>query len=162
MRMRLTNKGDYAIRAVLDIARHHPAVRTNRQITASMDLPRNFVSQILATLVRHGTLNSTAGPAGGYSLSRPPAEIFLLDLIEIIEGPIAADECLLGGGCDWTRVCPLHETWSEAKSAFTAHLAGTSLEDLAEIDAAIRTGTYQMPDHTPPHPTTPPRRGTDV
>ena len=162
MRMNLTNKADYTVRAVLDIARHHPDRRTTRQITAAMDLPRNFLTQILATLVRHRLLHSAAGPAGGYTLARPLAEITLLEMIEIIEGPVAIDECVLGGGsCDWTQVCPLHETWAEAKARFTNRLAATTFEHLSDIDQEIRAGTYQPPDHTPPHPTTPPRHGTN-
>jgi len=162
MRMTLTNKADYAVRAVLDIARYHPDLRTRRQITSAMDLPGNFLSQILATLVRHEVLDSTAGPTGGYTLTRNPAEVTLLEVIELIEGPIALDECILRGGtCDWTQVCPLHETWSEAKTAFTNRLATTNFGDLTNIDQAIRAGTYQTPTHTPPHPTTPPRRGTN-
>jgi Rrf2 family protein len=161
MRIRLTKKGDYAVRAVLDIARNHPAIRSTREIAAAMDLPREFASQILATLVRYEILASLAGPAGGYKLRRPPAAISLLDIVEIVEGPVSADECILGGGsCNWVTVCPLHQFWSEAKSAFAHHLATITFDELARVDAEIRQGTYQLPDHTPPHPVTPPRRGT--
>lgn len=160
--MKLTSKADYAVRAVLDIAGHHPGIRTTRQITTGMDLPRNFLSQILATLVRHGLLRSTAGPAGGYNLARSPSEISLLEVIEIIEGPVAADECVLGGGsCDWTGVCPLHHTWTEAKAGFTSRLAATTFEDLAGIDSAIRAGRYRPPEHAPPHVEATPRHGTN-
>jgi len=161
MRMHLTSEADYAVRAVLDLAGHHPQMRTTRQITAAMDLPRNFLTQILATLVRHQLLHSTAGPAGGYTLARAPTEITLLEVIEIIEGPVAVDECVLGGGsCDWTQVCPLHQTWAEAKAGFTDRLTAATFEHLAQVDSAIRAGTYQPPDQTPPHPTAPPRHGT--
>jgi Rrf2 family protein len=161
MRMALSNKADYAIRAVLDVARHYPNLRTARQITDTMDLPRNFMTQILATLVRHHLLKSTAGPTGGYALARPPTEITLLDVIETMEGPVVTDECVLGGGpCDWTQLCPLHQTWTEARSGVANRLATTTFGNLADIDKAIRAGTYQPPDHAPPHLTTPPRRGT--
>lgn len=160
MQLSLTNKADYAIRAVLDIARHHPELRTNSQMTESMDLPSKFLSQILATLVREELLNSTAGPAGGYTLARPPAEISVLEIIEVIEGPITTDTCALGGGtCDWKTLCPLHETWSHAKGEFTKSLATLTFEDLTLIDEAIRAGTYQPSDSAPPHPETPPRTG---
>ena len=162
MRIHLTNKADYAVRAVLDIARHHPELRTTAQITAAMDLPRNFLSQILATLVRHRVLKSSAGPAGGYTLARPAASISLLEVIEVVEGPVATDECVLGGGsCDWDNVCPLHEPWAEAKVGFVDRLVDTSFERLAEIDAAMTAGTYVLPDHTPPHGFTTPRLGKD-
>ena len=160
MQLSLTNKADYAIRAVLDIARHHPELRTNAEMTEAMDLPSKFLSQILATLVRQELLESSAGPAGGYSLARPSAEISLLEIIEVIEGPITADECALGGGtCDWKTLCPLHETWSHAKGEFTKRLATLTFEDLALIDEAIRAGIYQPPEGAPPHPETPTRTG---
>jgi len=158
----LTRKDDYAVRAVLDIARHHPERRTTRQITTAMDLPREFTSQILATLVRGDLLHSTSGPAGGYTLAREPHEITLLHIAEAADGPITTHECLLSGGsADWIEVCPLHQAWSEAGAAFTRHLDKTTIASLTQIDIAIRAGTYQPPDHTPPHPTTPPRRGTE-
>ncbi len=161
MRMNLTKEADYGVRAVLDIAGHHPDLRTTRRITAAMDIPRNFLSHILATLVRHDVLKSKSGPAGGYTLGRPASEITLLEVIEIIEGPVGVDECILGGGtCDWTGPCPLHHAWAEAKASLANHLATINFGDLADIDVAIRTGTYQLPDHSPPHPTPPPRLGT--
>jgi len=161
MAMTLTHQADYAIRALLDIAHHHPNRRTTRHIAATMDLPRGFLTQILATLVRNNLLDSLAGPSGGYTLARPPAEITLLQIIETIDGPVAGDECILGGGtCDWDTICPLHETWSQATTNLTRALATTTLAHLAATDQAIRSGTYQPPPDTPPHPTTPPRHGT--
>ncbi len=158
--MELTSGAEYAIRAMLDIAFHYPTLRTNRRITEAMDLPRNFLSQILASLVRNDLLVSTAGPAGGYTLARPPAEITLLQVIEVMEGPVALDTCALRGGtCDWSNLCPLHETWSEAKAGFANRLGSTTFGDLAAIDRSIRDGTYRPPDHTPPHAEMPPRRG---
>jgi Rrf2 family protein len=123
-----------------------------------MDLPRDFASQILASLVRYGFLQSVAGPRGGYRLARPPAEISLLDVLEIIEGPVLVDECLLGGGsCNWTKVCPLHEAWGEATAGFADSLARINSEDLARIEEALKADTYDVPFRTPLHGSNPPR-----
>lgn len=162
MRISLTNAGDYAVRAMLDIARHSPALRTNREISAAMDLPDKFLSQILATLVRERLLDSTSGPAGGYALARPPSQISVLDVIERVQGAVTVDECMLGGGaCDWTQICPFHETWVDAKTAFRDRLGSTCFDELVAIDAAIRAGTYRVPGNAPAHPAIPPRRGVD-
>ncbi|NQV08177.1 Rrf2 family transcriptional regulator [bacterium] len=161
MLLSLTRKGDYAIRAMLHITGHHPRLRNTRQIATGMDLPRNLLSQILAALVHHDLLRSTPGPAGGYVLARPPEEISLLEVIEVIEGPVAADTCVLSGGsCDWDNVCPLHESWAGARAGVAAGLA-TTFGDLASIDTAIREGTYRLPDSAPPHATVPERLGRD-
>ena len=160
MRAVVTKESDYAIRALLDLARHHPKRRTSRQVGAAMDLPRNMTTQVLAKLVRHHILDSQAGPAGGYTLARPPSEITLLEVIETIEGPIAQDKCALdGGSCDWESVCPLHETLVQATAGLVEHLTATTFAVLSETDRAIRAGTYQPPPQAPPHSTTPPRRG---
>jgi Rrf2 family protein len=161
VQLALTKQADYAIRALLDLAHHHPQRRTTRQVTRAMDLPRNMMTQILATLVRHDILESQAGPTGGYTLARPLQKITLLQVIETIEGPVTHDECALGGGtCEWETICPLHETWSHAKTRLTERLAATTFADLTQTDQAIRQGTYTPPPDTPPHPHTPPRQGT--
>jgi Rrf2 family protein len=53
-------------------------------------MPERFLLQILRNLVTHGILRSTRGVEGGYSLTRPPEQISLLDVIEAIEGPFGA------------------------------------------------------------------------
>ncbi|MDP3984594.1 MAG: Rrf2 family transcriptional regulator [Acidimicrobiia bacterium] len=159
MKVRLGRRGDYAVRAMISIARHPVGKRRKtRQITDEMDLPEGYATQILASLARGGLLDATAGRDGGYSLARPAAEISVLDVVELAEGPITIDECVLRGGpCDWVRGCPIHATWSEAQQAFTARLAATSLFDLAALDAEIESGTHMATDS--PHPDGVERRG---
>jgi len=161
MLLNLTRKADYAVRAMLDVAVHHPEMRNTRQISTGMDLPRNLLRQILAALVRHGFLHSAPGPAGGYTLARPPGEITLREVMEVIEGPVAIDSCMLSGGpCDWEQACPVHEIWVRARTGLETGLA-TTFDHLAEVDRAIRAGTYRIPEDTPTHPTVPPRLGQD-
>ena len=160
MKVRLGRRGDYAVRAMLSIARE-PADRRRktRQITEEMDIPQRYATQILASLVRGGLLTAVAGPDGGYSLARPAAEISVLDVVEIAEGAIALDECVLRGGpCDWEGGCPVHATWTEAQQAFTSRLAATSFADLAELDSKIESGAHVWPGG-PPHGSVVPRRG---
>ncbi len=152
MQIALGRKGDYAVRAVLDLARHWGGGRRKaRQIAEVMDIPERYLPQILALLVRHGLLVATAGPDGGYQLARPPKEITLLEVVEAAEGPIASDECLLRGGpCDWEHVCPLHNPWSRAQSVFAQQLRRTTFAELAAEDADIEAGRVPPPE-TPHH-----------
>ena len=161
MRVTLGRKGDYSVRAMLDVAHSYGHDRRKaRQIAAAMEIPERYLSQILAHLVRAGLLTAVAGPDGGYSLSRPPAEVTLLEVVEAAEGPITLDECVLRGGpCDWSAACPVHEAWSGAQRALTDRLAATSFEALAAIDASIEAGDYSPPAEAPPHRTPTLRRG---
>ncbi len=147
MRIALGHKGDYSVRAVLDLARHYgQGRRKSREIASEMEIPRKYLPQVLANLIHHGLLVSAAGPRGGYSLARTPADISLLDVVEAAEGPVEAEQCALRGGpCDWDHVCPLHESWARGQALLIQHLAATSFAELAENDALIEAGTYDVP-----------------
>jgi Rrf2 family protein len=159
MQVTLDRKGDYSVRAVLDIARHYGKGRRKaRQIATVMDIPGRYATQILADLVRHGLLTAVAGPDGGYTLARAPEEITLLDVVDAVEGPTILDTCVLRGGpCDWTDACPIHVTWWKAQAAFIDVLAGSTFAELVEVDAAIEAGTFDP--EVPLHLTTTERLG---
>ncbi len=144
MQVTLGRRGDYAVRAMVDLARHHGAGRRKtREIAEAMDIPQRYLTQILAGLVRDGLLVAVAGPDGGYSLARPPAEVSLLEVVELAEGPISLDQCVLRGGpCDWEQACPLHAAWSRAQRALVGELAATTFGELMAEDAALQAGTY--------------------
>ncbi|MEZ4503610.1 MAG: Rrf2 family transcriptional regulator [Dehalococcoidia bacterium] len=143
----LTRRGDYAVRAVLELARHHGRGRRKaREVSTVTDVPPRYLPQILGSLVQRGFLLATAGPEGGYELARPPDEITLLEVVEAIEGPFRAEVCVLRGGpCDWDRVCPVHVPWTAAERAFRKQLASWNFEELAAADAAIEGGQYPTP-----------------
>ncbi len=142
MQIALGNKGDYAVRAMIEVARWYGnGRRKSRQVATAMDIPERYLPQILALLVREGLLNATAGPDGGYELARPPEEITLLAVIEAAEGPIAADQCFLRGGpCEWEDTCPAHRPWARAQEALAQQLGRTTFKELAAEDTRIQAG----------------------
>ena len=84
MEISLGRKGDYAVRAMLVLARSYGAGRRkSRQIAATMDIPERYLPQIMAPLVHAGLVNATAGRDGGYELARPPRELSLLEVVEV-------------------------------------------------------------------------------
>lgn len=161
MQVALGRKGDYAVRAMLDVARYSNSGRRKaREIAASMDIPDRYLTQILAHLVSEGLLNAVAGPDGGYSLARAPEDITLLDVVEVAEGPILLDQCVLRGGpCEWDTACPVHVPWSRAQQALMAELSKVTFAELAGIAVDIDAGTFVIPKDTPPHPKSTPRLG---
>ncbi len=148
MNLTLSKRGSYAVRAAVCLARAYPAERPKklREISAEMNIPRTFVSQILGDLVRGGIAVSSFGRDGGHRLVRPPDQVLIVQVIEAAEGPLAADRCALGDvPCRWQDVCPMHETMALATASLRHELASVSLAQIAARDAAIEAGTYPIP-----------------
>jgi len=87
--MHLTAMGDYALRAMTEIAAANPARIKAERIARSQHIPLKFVENILITLKHAGLINAMRGAAGGYWLARPATEITLADIIRAVEGPLA-------------------------------------------------------------------------
>jgi Rrf2 family protein len=144
----LSKRGGYAARAAICLARAYETGRPKklREISAEMDIPRTFVSQILGDLIHAGIAVSSFGRDGGLRLARRPDQVSMADVIEAVEGPLASERCALGDGpCRWQAVCPLHETMTMATASLREVLVSATLAMLAERDAAIETGTYPVP-----------------
>ncbi|MGE3857051.1 MAG: Rrf2 family transcriptional regulator [Dehalococcoidia bacterium] len=150
MHVSFSRRSDYAIRAVLDVARAHGGPRRKRrEIAEAMNVPPTYLSQILAVLVRARLLVASAGHDGGYELARPPAEIALLDVIEVFEGPsMRTQRCLLRGiPCASDGTCAAHDAWIDAQQAMADSLARTTFADLV-----ARGHSRTVPATMPPAP----------
>lgn len=144
MQLTLGKRADYAVRAVLDLARHWgvDGLRKSRHIAEEMEIPENYLPQVLAELVRAGLIVSETGRDGGYRLANEPGQTSLLAVIESVEGPLESTECVLRGGpCHWEDRCAIHERWAAAQEAMREELRATTFGDLAEVDAAIEGGS---------------------
>jgi Rrf2 family protein len=150
----LSKRGSYATAAAICLARAYESGQPKklREISAEMDIPRTFVSQILGDLVHAGIAVSSFGRDGGHRLARPPAQVSVAEVIEAAEGPLASERCALGDGpCRWHDVCPMHETITKATASLREVLASTTLLVLAERDEAIARRTYPVPADAHPH-----------
>ena len=112
----LSNTCKYAIRACIYLAlntEEHEKIGI-KTIAKDLDIPTPFLGKILQNLVRQKILESTKGPHGGFGLARDPADISLLEIIEIIDGMDIFNECLIGlkscreYGHDVVN-CPIHD-----------------------------------------------------
>lgn len=132
MRLRLTKRTDYAIRACLVLAEGSVTPLSRRRIAERMSIPDGFLAQILADLSRAGMVRSVKGKLGGYLLSRDAATLTLLAIIEAVEGPSRSDQCVLENrSCSEPGPCLMHAAWSTAQSAFIEVLATTTIVDVA-------------------------------
>lgn len=133
MHLELTRRGDYAVRAMLALARAGDVGPTSvRAIATAMDIPAAFLPQVMGALGRAGLVASRTGRAGGYTLTRPPAAISLLDIIEAVEGDSRRTSCVLRGGpCGRDGHCLAHAVFTAAQQALLDRLADATLQDVA-------------------------------
>jgi Rrf2 family protein len=139
MRLALDRRSEYAMRAVLDVAsQSDPVWRKKQEIGEATGVPLSYLAHILAALVQARILVARSGPSGGYGLRRPGERITLLEIIEALEGPINAENCVLRGGtCNWAEPCALHDAWTRAQEAIASELQRTTVaEVLSEMAIA--------------------------
>ena len=133
MRLELTKRGDYAVRAMLALARGAGnGLLSARRISDAMDIPVRFLPQVLGDLQRAGLVEAAAGRSGGYRLARPSEQISLLDVIEAVEGDSRRRTCVLRGGpCGVDGTCDVHDIFFEGQEALRSTFARSTLAELA-------------------------------
>ncbi|MEV4415373.1 Rrf2 family transcriptional regulator [Catellatospora sp. NPDC049609] len=88
--MRLSARVDYALRAVIELASGGDGPVTSERIARAQEIPPKFCESILLQLRRGGVVFAQRGPEGGYWLARPAEQIALVDVIEVIDGPLGS------------------------------------------------------------------------
>ena len=132
MRLELTRKTDYAIRAMLALARGGDETLTSASISGLTGIPIRFVTQVMGHLVRAGLVRGVIGRSGGYRLAADPASISVLAIVEAVEGDTRRRHCVLRGGpCGKSSVCEIHHVFSDAQDAFTDSLSAWTLATVA-------------------------------
>jgi Rrf2 family protein len=138
-RMHIGTKGDYGVRALIDLALYggeRPVQRS--EIARRQHIPESYLDHLLAQLRRAGFVRSTRGPGGGHQLTRPAEEICLLHILESLEGSLAPLPCLEDdeAGGEPHSVCAQQWVWREIYDDMRRRLAAVSLAELASRERA--------------------------
>ncbi len=120
----ITTKSPYAVRALAELARRGGESPVPiGDIAKARDISPQFLEGLFATLRRGGILHSQRGVKGGYRFARPPAEVTVLEVVELLEGDLGAEARSSG------------KVWTDAVEAVRAVLGGTTIEAVAEEEA---------------------------
>ena len=139
--MRVSAKGEYAIRAMLDLAlRRDDVLVPIEDVASRQGIPQRYLEQVLLQLKRAGLLVSKRGSSGGYGLRRAPADIPVGSVLRAVEGTLAGPEV------SRARSSPddLTDLWREVAEAVSSVLDRTTLDDLRRRAEARRSASSPM------------------
>lgn len=132
--MKLSTKGRYGTRLLLDLALHRDDERVLlRDIAQRQDISLLYLERLVAPLVTGGIVRTTRGPKGGISLVKPPEQIKLSEVIQLFEGSMAPVECVNDPAvCNRSGICVTRDIWDELKKATDTVLESVTIQDLVE------------------------------
>lgn len=135
--MRITYKGDYALKAVLELSINYGNGVVNiHEMAKRLDIPIKFLEQILLELKRGGFVESRRGKIGGYLLARAPDKIKLGEVIRYIDGSIEPIACVNPekkySGCVDIHKCVFKKLWQRVASATADIVDNTTFSDLVK------------------------------
>jgi Rrf2 family protein len=130
--VRISAKGEYAIRAILDLSLHEGhGLQPIQEIAARQGIPQRYLEQVLLQLKRTGFLHSRRGSAGGYRLSRSPDQLTVGAVLRAVEGNPATEGHRRGGRAGHGEAAgDLFELWREVAEAVSGVIDRTTFEDL--------------------------------
>jgi Rrf2 family cysteine metabolism transcriptional repressor len=135
--IRISTRGRYALRAMIDVAQHSDDGPVARQAIAErQEISADYVAQLFRHLQSAGLVEGVKGPGGGYQLARHPAHISAADVVQAVEGPVALVHCTLpcpteGPSCTRVDRCATHLLWKRVSETVTDVLASVTLQDLS-------------------------------
>jgi Rrf2 family cysteine metabolism transcriptional repressor len=132
--MKLSTRGRYGVRTLLDLALHQDeGLILLKDVARRQEFSLPYLEHLIAPLIAGGLVKSTRGARGGVSLVKPPAEIKLGEAVQLLEGPIAPVDCVDNPElCHRSKFCVTRDIWVETKEAMSRVLNSTTMQDLVD------------------------------
>jgi Rrf2 family protein len=132
--MKLSTKGRYAVRAMLDLAQHYyEGLVFLKDIARRQEVSERYLEHLFLTLKAAGLVNSVRGARGGFQLTHPPSEVKLIDIVRACEGRLSIVECVADPkSCRRSARCATRDMWMELQMAMNGVLESLTLQDLVE------------------------------
>ena len=128
-----TKTGEYAIRAILFLARQsEDAMVMSSEVAKREDIPSHYLAKILQRLAKYGYVDSFKGRGGGFKITKLALDSSILDIVERIEGPVVTLKCITGlKECSEEAPCPLHDEWSELTDKIHNLISSKSVREVS-------------------------------
>lgn len=132
--MKLSTKGRYGVRLMLDLATHYgegPVLL--KEISKREDISEKYLWHLINPLKSAGLIHATRGVHGGYELAKVPDKISVKDILRIVEGPLCLVDCVeKPSTCERSSFCIARDLWGETSQALADSLEKTTLASLVE------------------------------
>ena len=137
----LSREADYAVRLVVHMATSAGQRFRAKELAVEEKVPESFLFKILQLLIKHRLVRSFRGVRGGYQLTADPAKLTLFGLLEMVEGPIGLNVCVMTGmGCPLQAGCAVHDVWVVAQAQLRQILESATVAELAQRTVEKRFG----------------------
>lgn len=132
--MRLSTRGRYSTRLMVDLAQHYgEGPIPLREIAKRQDLSVKYLEQLIIMLKGGGLIRSIRGAKGGYALARKPVKISVGQILEIVEGEFALVDCVADPEiCERSPECPTRDIWAEMTALLEKNLFSMTLQDILD------------------------------
>jgi Rrf2 family protein len=143
--MRVSTKGRYAIRFMLDLAAHNTGVPVRiKDVAARQGISDKYLEQVVASLNKAGYVRSIRGPQGGYVLTRDPADYTMGMILRQTEGDMVPVACLADdvNQCEKADNCATLHFWKKLDDAISGVIDHTTLADLLEDELSHGADNY--------------------
>ena len=137
--MKISTKGRYALRLMLDLALHDTGENIAlKTIAKRQEISGKYLEQIIGILTKAGFVKSVRGSSGGYRLSKKPEEYTVGDILRLTEGSLAPVSCVENGtvACDKAETCVTVSVWKELNDAINGVVDNITLADLVDRSEA--------------------------
>jgi Rrf2 family protein len=131
--MKLSTKGRYGIKAMVDLAIHYGVEPVSiKSISERQNISEYYLEQLFAPLRKADIIKSVRGAQGGYILNREPKDITTAEIMEVLEGPVEISDCLEENTCSNIDCCATRGFWARIKESIDSVLESTTLQDLVD------------------------------
>lgn len=133
--MKISTKGRYALRIMLDLATNATGAPVSlHDVAEHQQITLKYMESIMAILLQARFVTSTRGKTGGYRLSREPQEYSAYEILSVVEGDLAPVKCLAGTAniCPRRHTCPTLPLWEELDDIIKNYLLQHTLADLLQ------------------------------
>lgn len=140
--MRMSTKGRYGLRVLLDVATHQekgPVIL--RDIAQRQAISEKYLWQVINPLKGAGLVSSSRGARGGYTLARDPQTVSLLDIVTVLEGPVTVVACVDSpSACDRSTACVARDAWTRVEKRLRDAMSEITLRELIEKQRDYESG----------------------